>query len=169
MWRSWWNEKWQGKPKYLEKPAPVPLCPPQIPHDVTWARTWAAAVGSRRLTAWAMAWPFVWSYICDITRQELWLHSNNLWQRENMEIDWWFGDSSGMSCVRSEISYINLRLFSKLKFTKFRKVIWDSIYIGPKLRPEIKFTKRRVSLDWDFNVLWELAHGLGAGSPCIMG
>jgi hypothetical protein len=27
---NWWTD-WQGKPKYSEKPAPVPLCPPQIP------------------------------------------------------------------------------------------------------------------------------------------
>jgi hypothetical protein len=34
LWRNWWNEDWQGKPKYWEKkPAPAPLCPPQIPHD----------------------------------------------------------------------------------------------------------------------------------------
>jgi hypothetical protein len=43
--------EWQDKPKYSEKPAPVPLCRPQIPHDVTRARTRDAAVGSRRLTA----------------------------------------------------------------------------------------------------------------------
>jgi hypothetical protein len=24
MWRSWWNENWQGKPKYLEKTCPSP-------------------------------------------------------------------------------------------------------------------------------------------------
>jgi hypothetical protein len=34
LWRNWWNEDWQGKPKYSgKKPAPAPLCPPQIP---TW-------------------------------------------------------------------------------------------------------------------------------------
>jgi hypothetical protein len=57
MWSSRWNENWQGKPNYSEKPFPVPLCPPQIPHDLTWARIRAVAVGSRRLTAWAMALP----------------------------------------------------------------------------------------------------------------
>jgi hypothetical protein len=58
LWSSWWNEDWQGKPKYSEKTCPsVPLCPPQIPHDLTWDRTRAAAVGSQRLTAWAMARP----------------------------------------------------------------------------------------------------------------
>jgi hypothetical protein len=50
VWSIWWNENWQGKPKYSRKPAPVPLCP-QIPHDLTWDRTRAAAMGSRRLTA----------------------------------------------------------------------------------------------------------------------
>jgi hypothetical protein len=53
LWSNRWNENWQGKPKYSEKTAPVPLCPPQIPHDLTRARTQAAAVESRRLTAWA--------------------------------------------------------------------------------------------------------------------
>jgi hypothetical protein len=55
VWSSRWNDDWQGKPKYLEKPAPVPLCPPQNPHDLTWALTWTSAVGTRRLTPWAMA------------------------------------------------------------------------------------------------------------------
>jgi hypothetical protein len=58
VWSSRWNENWQGKPKYSEKPASVPLCPPQMPHHLTWARTLAAAVGSRRLTnSWAVARP----------------------------------------------------------------------------------------------------------------
>jgi hypothetical protein len=57
MWSSQWNQNWQGKQKYSEKPTPVPLYQPQIPRDLTWARTRAAAVGSRRLTAWAMARP----------------------------------------------------------------------------------------------------------------
>jgi hypothetical protein len=55
-WSSRWND-WEGKPKYSEKPATVPLCPPQIPHDLTRARIRATAVGSQRLTAWAMARP----------------------------------------------------------------------------------------------------------------
>jgi hypothetical protein len=49
---------WQGKPKYSEKSAPLPLWPAQIPHDLIWARTRAAAVGSRRLTAWATVRPW---------------------------------------------------------------------------------------------------------------
>jgi hypothetical protein len=55
LWSNRWNENWQDKQKYLEKPSLVPLCPPQIPHDLTWAWTPAAAVGSRQLTAWATA------------------------------------------------------------------------------------------------------------------
>jgi hypothetical protein len=47
-WRIWWNEDWQGKPKYSEKTFPAPLCPPQIPLDQTRARTRVAAVGSQR-------------------------------------------------------------------------------------------------------------------------
>jgi hypothetical protein len=31
MENSWWNEDWQGKPKFRRKPAPAPLSPPQIP------------------------------------------------------------------------------------------------------------------------------------------
>jgi hypothetical protein len=34
-WRIWWNDDWQGKPKYSEKTCPAPLCPSQIPHDLT--------------------------------------------------------------------------------------------------------------------------------------
>jgi hypothetical protein len=26
-WNSWWNENWQGNPKYLEKPVSVLFCP----------------------------------------------------------------------------------------------------------------------------------------------
>jgi hypothetical protein len=50
LWRNWWNEDWQGKPKYSEK-----TC-----FSATLSTTnpiWAAAVGSQRLTAWAMARP----------------------------------------------------------------------------------------------------------------
>jgi hypothetical protein len=39
LWSSWWNEDWQGKPKYSER-TPVPLCPPQIPHDLTGIEPW---------------------------------------------------------------------------------------------------------------------------------
>jgi hypothetical protein len=54
-WKNLWND-WQGKPKYPEKPAPMPLCPPQTPHAAR-TRTRVAAVGSQRLTAWATALP----------------------------------------------------------------------------------------------------------------
>jgi hypothetical protein len=43
--------EWQGKPKYSEVTATVPLCPRQIPNNLTWTRAQAAAVGSLRLTA----------------------------------------------------------------------------------------------------------------------
>jgi hypothetical protein len=57
MWSSRWNENLQGKPKYLEKAAPVPLCASQVPQDLNWTRTLAAAFWGRRLTAWPMARP----------------------------------------------------------------------------------------------------------------
>jgi hypothetical protein len=55
LWCNWWNENWQGKPKYSEKTYPS-------------ATLSAAAVGSQRLTAWAMARPilmyiYVYAYI----------------------------------------------------------------------------------------------------------
>jgi hypothetical protein len=55
--RIWWNEDWQGKPKYSEKTCPSVTLFTTNPHDQTRARTRAAAVGSQRLTAWAMARP----------------------------------------------------------------------------------------------------------------
>jgi hypothetical protein len=45
----WWNENWQGRPKYSEKPIQVSHCSTEIPHDLTWDRTWAAAVRNWRL------------------------------------------------------------------------------------------------------------------------
>jgi hypothetical protein len=57
LWKNWWNENWQGKPKHSERTRPQPLCPPQVPHHLSWARTRAAAVGSWRLTARAMPRP----------------------------------------------------------------------------------------------------------------
>jgi hypothetical protein len=42
VWSTRWNENWQGKLMYSEKPAPMSPCPPQIPHDLTWYWTWAA-------------------------------------------------------------------------------------------------------------------------------
>jgi hypothetical protein len=44
--RNWWNEDWQGKPKYSEKTRPSATLSTR------------AAVGNQRLTAWAMARPF---------------------------------------------------------------------------------------------------------------
>jgi hypothetical protein len=58
LWRNWWNEDWQGKPKFSEKTCPsATFVHHKIPHDQTRFWTRAAAVGSRRLTAWAMARP----------------------------------------------------------------------------------------------------------------
>jgi hypothetical protein len=34
-WRIWWNDDWQEKSKYSEKPASVPLCSPQIVRGLT--------------------------------------------------------------------------------------------------------------------------------------
>jgi hypothetical protein len=43
----WWNEDWQGKPKYSEKTCPSATLSTTNPHD----QIRAAAVGSQRLTA----------------------------------------------------------------------------------------------------------------------
>jgi hypothetical protein len=48
-WRIWWNEDWQGKPKYSEKTCPNSTLSTTNPT----CQTWAAAVGSQRLTAMA--------------------------------------------------------------------------------------------------------------------
>jgi hypothetical protein len=59
--RNWWNDDWQGKPKYSEKTClsaalstANPTCSAQM-----WTR--AAAVGSQWLTTWATTRPM---YIC---------------------------------------------------------------------------------------------------------
>jgi hypothetical protein len=49
-WRIWWNENWQGKPKYSENTCPSATLSTTNP---TW-QIRAAAVGSQRLTAWAI-------------------------------------------------------------------------------------------------------------------
>jgi hypothetical protein len=58
LWSNWWNEDWQGKPKYLEKTC---RCSATLsttnPRDQTRARTRATTVGNQWLTAWAMARP----------------------------------------------------------------------------------------------------------------
>jgi hypothetical protein len=55
LWRNWWNEDWQGKPKYSEKTCPSAIfVHHKIPHDQNRVWTCAAAVRSRRLTAWAV-------------------------------------------------------------------------------------------------------------------
>jgi hypothetical protein len=54
-WRSTWDKNWQGKPKYWENLAPLPLWQHRFHTTWLWDRTWAVAVGSWRLTAWVMA------------------------------------------------------------------------------------------------------------------
>jgi hypothetical protein len=61
----WWNEDWQGKPKYSEKTCPSATWSTTNPTCKTQARTLAAAVGSQRLTAWAMARPTCWIWGSD--------------------------------------------------------------------------------------------------------
>jgi hypothetical protein len=58
FWSSWWNEDWQGKPKYSEKTCPSATLS-TIKSHMTRPRLerWTAAVGSQRLTAWAMVQP----------------------------------------------------------------------------------------------------------------
>jgi hypothetical protein len=74
LWRNWWNEDWQGKPKFSEKTCPsVTFVHHKIPHDQTRVWTRVAAVGSQRLTAWAMARPWVNIYFLVI----LWMLVNS--------------------------------------------------------------------------------------------
>jgi hypothetical protein len=58
-WRNWWNDDWQGKPKYLEKTCHSAALSTTNPTCSVRTRTRAAAVGSQQLTAWAMARPGV--------------------------------------------------------------------------------------------------------------
>jgi hypothetical protein len=54
-WRNWWNDDWQGKPKYSEETCPsATLSTTNSTYSVR-MRTRAAAVGTQRLTAWAKA------------------------------------------------------------------------------------------------------------------
>jgi hypothetical protein len=55
VWRTRWNENWQGKPKYAENTYLSATLSTTNPTWLTWARTRAAVVRSRQLTAWAMA------------------------------------------------------------------------------------------------------------------
>jgi hypothetical protein len=56
-WRIWWNEDWQGKPKYSEKTCPSATLFTTNLTCQTRARTRPTEVGSQRITAWAMARP----------------------------------------------------------------------------------------------------------------
>jgi hypothetical protein len=53
-WRIWWNDDWQGKPKYSEKTCPIATSSTTNPTWPDAARTRATAVGSQRLTPWAV-------------------------------------------------------------------------------------------------------------------
>jgi hypothetical protein len=59
FWSNWWNEDWQGKPKYLEKTCPSATLSTTKSH-MTRPRLqpWTATVESQRLTAWAMVRPY---------------------------------------------------------------------------------------------------------------
>jgi hypothetical protein len=72
-WRIWWNEDWQGKPKYSEETCSSATLSTTNQTWGTRVRTRAAAVGSHQLTAWAMARP---TYILVRTNfyEMFWLH-----------------------------------------------------------------------------------------------
>jgi hypothetical protein len=60
FWSNWWNENWQGKPKYSEKTYPSATLSTTKSHMTRpGLEPRTAAVGSQRLTAWAMARPFL--------------------------------------------------------------------------------------------------------------
>jgi hypothetical protein len=71
FWSNWWNENWQGKPKYSEK-----ICPSATLYTTKSHMTRpgleprTAAVGSQRLTAWTMARPME---IKIILSQNIWI------------------------------------------------------------------------------------------------
>jgi hypothetical protein len=59
FWSNWWNEDWQGKPKYSEKTCPSATLSTTKSHMTRpGLEPRTAAVGSQRLTAWAMARAF---------------------------------------------------------------------------------------------------------------
>jgi hypothetical protein len=52
FWSNWWNEDWQGKPKYSEKTCPSATLSTTKSHMARpGLETRTAAVGSQRLTA----------------------------------------------------------------------------------------------------------------------
>jgi hypothetical protein len=57
-WRIWWNDDWQGKPKYSENTCPGATLSTTNPTWPARVRIPVAAVGSQRLTALAMPRPF---------------------------------------------------------------------------------------------------------------
>jgi hypothetical protein len=61
FWSNWWNEDWQGKPKYSDKSCPSATLSTTKSHMTRpGLEPRTAAFGSQRLTAWAMARPLRW-------------------------------------------------------------------------------------------------------------
>jgi hypothetical protein len=63
VWSSRWNENWQGKPKYREKPIPVPLCPPQMLCHLTWDRILGRGGGKRTTARLSCGTACLWSWM----------------------------------------------------------------------------------------------------------
>jgi hypothetical protein len=64
FWSNWWNEDWQGKPKYSEKTCPSATLSTTKSHMTrAGLEPQTVVVGSQRLTAWAMARPILYIYI----------------------------------------------------------------------------------------------------------
>jgi hypothetical protein len=57
LWSSWWNEHWQGKPKYSEKTCPSATLSTTNPAWPNLGSNLGRRGESQRLTAWAMARP----------------------------------------------------------------------------------------------------------------
>jgi hypothetical protein len=57
LWRNWWDEEWQGKPKYSEKTCPSAILSTTNPTWLDPGLNPGRRSGSQRLTAWAMARP----------------------------------------------------------------------------------------------------------------
>jgi hypothetical protein len=58
--RNWWNDDWQGKPKYSEKTCSNASLSTTNFTCSARTRTWATAVGNQRQTTWATARPQQW-------------------------------------------------------------------------------------------------------------
>jgi hypothetical protein len=66
FWSNWWNEIWQGKPKYSDKTYPSATLSTTKSHERPGLEPRAVVVGSQGLTAGAMAQPapFLLDYDC---------------------------------------------------------------------------------------------------------